>query len=81
MNPGFGRTAVDSTWSKIGTREPYARLFRTDLTGAVRLVNVVPPGAEYLSHLKQLDIWVPRSSASAEPARAGNLQLDDSSLR
>jgi Carboxypeptidase regulatory-like domain len=27
-----------------------------DLTGGFRLVNVVPPGTEYLPHLKQLDI-------------------------
>ena len=48
--------------------EPYARLFRADLTGAVRLVNVVPPGTEDLSHLKQFDIRVPRSLTEREVA-------------
>jgi hypothetical protein len=31
---------------------------RVDLTGGFRLVNVVPPGTEYLPHLKQLDIRI-----------------------
>ena len=29
---------------------------RVELNGGFRLVNVVPPGTEYLPHLKQLDI-------------------------
>ena len=43
VNTVFGGTAVDSTWSNDSyPNEPYARLFRADLTGGVRLVNVVP---------------------------------------
>jgi hypothetical protein len=68
----FGRTAVDSTWSNDShPNEPYPRLFRADLTGGFRLVNVVPPGTEYLPHLKRLDIRV------AKVIRAGRKHVVD----
>jgi hypothetical protein len=41
------------------------------LTGGFRLVNVVPPGKEYLPHLKRLDIRV------AKVIRAGRKHVVD----
>ena len=60
INTVFGRTAVDSTWSKIRTRmsrtpDSFGRIDRRRPC----LVNVVSPGTEYLPHLKQLDIRMP----------------------